>query len=361
MSELSSITQGFKRMEYQVYAEDITLNLLKLVLTVIFLIMGLGVVGAVLAHNISVAVAMGMLLLFVHRLFPLNRPLNPAKRNVRGMLGFTLPVYLTRVLSRFSGHIESLILGSLGLVSGVGVYTTALRLSGVGMLFHQSLQRIAMPMISELYSQGERKQLNRMYRTLTKWGLTFNLPIFLTIALFAEPLLSIFGSDFVAGASGLVILAFANLFNASTGVCGSMITMSGHSKLTFINSIEYLVINIALDIVLIPRWGVVGAALAVTLTEVTINILRTIQVLVLLGSWPYDRSYLKPLTASLLAGGAAYLVRHWTGFAPGLLQLLVGGVVLWVIYACVVIALRLSEEDRLVLNRLWARYRPGRS
>jgi len=324
-----------------------------------FLVMGLGVMGVVLAHNVALAVAMGMLFYFVHRLFPLNRPLSTAKRNVREMLGFSLPLYLTRLLNYSSGSIESLLLGSLGLMSGIGIYVTVLRFSGIGTLFHQSLQRIAVPMISDLYSRGKLDQLRRVYQTTTRWGMTFNLPIFLTLAIFAKPLLAIFGTDFVAGAAGLVILAFGTLFNASTGVCGSMVTMTGHSRLTFANSIIYLVSNIALDLLFIPRWGGVGAALAVTLSRVLINTLRIVEVFVLFRIWPYDRSFLKPIIASLAASGATYLMSQWSVFMPVILQVIAGIFLLWGIYTFVIVLLKLSEEDRLVLGRLWARFGAG--
>jgi O-antigen/teichoic acid export membrane protein len=297
----------------------------------------------------------------VNKLFSLKRPLNTAKRNPRELFGFTLPLYLNQLLSGFSGSIESLILGSLGLVSGVGVYGTALRLSAVGMLFHRSLQRIAMPMISDLYDRREMGQLKRVYRTTTKWGMTFNLPIFLVIALFANPLLLIFGDEFVAGATGLIILAFANLFNASTGVCGSMITMTGHPKLTFANSVIYLVLNIALDVALIPLWGITGAALAVTLADLSINSLRTLQVYLLLRIWPYDWTFLKPAAAALLATGVTLLVRSGLASIPWLLQLAAGALVLVGLYAAAIVLLGLSQEDHLVLDRLWARFRLWRS
>jgi O-antigen/teichoic acid export membrane protein len=361
ITALTSITQGFKRMEYQVYSEDIGLNLLKLILSVALVLLGLGVVGAVLAQNIALMLTVGMLLFFVHRLFPLNRPVRTAKRNTREMLAFALPLYLSRLLSRFSGSLETLLLASFGLISGVGIYTAALRLSAIGSMFHGSLQRIAVPMISELYSRRELDQLKRVYRTLTKWGMTFNLPIFLTVAFFAEPLLSIFGYEFVAGANGLVILAFGYLFNASTGVCGTMVTMTGHSRLTLANSLANLGVNLVLDLLLIPRWGVLGAALAVTLTVMLLNSARTIQVLVLLRIWPYDRTFLKPTAAALAASGAVLLVRHWLPPVPMLVQLAVGALLLWSVYSATIVLLKLSEEDRLVLDRVGARLFSWRS
>ena len=137
--------------------------------------------------------------------------------------------------------------------------------------------------------------------------------------------------------------------------------MTGHSRLTFANSIIYLVSNIALDLLFIPRWGVVGAALAVTISDILINTLRTVEVFVLLRLWPYDRSFLKPITAALLATGAAYLINQRLALMPLMLQVIVGTLLLWRIYALLIMLLKLSEEDRLVLDRLWARFNSRQS
>ncbi len=352
MSELSSVTQAYKRMEYEVYGVDIAFNLSKLIFSVIFLLMGLSVVGVLIAQNIGLAITVGMLFYFVHQLFPLKRPINQAKREFRELFRFSLPVYLTRVLNSFSGSLESLVLGVMGLVSGIGIYTTAMRLSGIGEIFHRSLQKIAMPMISDLYSRHEMNQLKRFYRTTTKWDLTFNLPIFLTIIFFAAPLMSIFGEEFEAGTTGLIILAFGTLLNTSTGVCGVMITMTGHTKLTFLNSIISLGVNIFLDVLLIPKWGIVGAALAITLTIFVTNTLRTIQVYFIHHIGPYDRSFIKPIAAAIITSIIVYFLLIISNSINDLVMAIIGTAILWGSYIALVYLFGLSEEDRLILNEL---------
>ncbi|NJD60871.1 MAG: hypothetical protein FIA98_15870, partial [Anaerolineae bacterium] len=213
---LEAITQGFKRMEYKVYSEDITLPVLKLLLTVVLVVAGLGVMGATAGYVVPLAVSVVMLLVFVNHLFPLKRAWKTAKYNVKDLFRFSLPVYLSHLVNQFGNSIATLVLGFFGTTSGVGIFTAALRVSSIGMLFYSSLMRIAAPMIADLHSQGKIDQLERMYQTTTKWGMSFNLPVFLTTAIFAPLILSIFGQDFVAGATTLTILAFAFLFDAST-------------------------------------------------------------------------------------------------------------------------------------------------
>jgi O-antigen/teichoic acid export membrane protein len=215
--------------------------------------------------------------------------------------------------------------------------------------------RIAMPMVADLHSRGKIDQLERMYQTMTKWGMIFNLPVFFSMAIFARPLLSIFGPDFVAGASSLIILAFAVLFDVSTGVCGTIVTMTGHSKLSLANSVISLVVSVGLHLLLIPRWGLVGAAVASVFCAVLINVLRLVEVYLLFKIQPYNRSILKPLFAALAAAAVAFMANQWLGILPSILQLIIGAALLCAVYAGIIVLLKLDDEDRLILKRVWAR------
>lgn len=352
---LEAITQGFKRMEYKVYSVDITLPVLKLLLTVVLVVAGMGVMGATAGYVVPLAVTVVMLFVFVNHLFPLRLTWQTANFNVRELFRFSLPVYLSQLVNQFGGSIGTLVLGIFGTVSGVGIFTASLRVSSIGMLFYSSLMRIAAPMIADLHSQGKIDQLERMYQATTKWGMSFNLPVFLTTAIFAPLLLSIFGQEFVTGTTALTILAFAALFDASTGVCGTIVTMTGHSKISLANSLTSLVISVGLNLLLIPRWGIVGAAAATALCVILLNMLRLIQVYLLHRIQPYNRGFVKPILAALAAASVACVAKPWLVFLPAILQLIIGTALLWGVYAGTIVFLKLDDTDRMVLKRLWAR------
>jgi O-antigen/teichoic acid export membrane protein len=354
---LSRIVEGFKRVQYTTYSQSIVYTLLKIVLYVTLLILGLGVMGVVAAELIAVAVSTALLIYFVHRLFPLNRSVRVARRNIGEMFRFSLPLYLSRLLNQFGGLLETLVLGLVGVVPDVGIYSTILRVSSLGNLFFDSLRKISTPVISELYSQGKIEELERFYQTTTKWAIMFNLPIFGTFLLFAGALLDIFGKDFTAGATGLIILAASSLFNASTGACGTVINMTGHSKLSLVNSIVYLGSSIIIDFLLIPRWQLVGAAWAGALTIVINNTLRMIEVYFLVHSLlPFNRGLLKPLSAGLLAIGLTYLLTRLFPIDLPLLRLVLMAPIMWAVYVVAIWMLRLSDEDYLILNMARRRF-----
>jgi O-antigen/teichoic acid export membrane protein len=354
---LSRIVEAFKRVQYTTISQSIVYTLLKIVLYAMLVIFGLGVMGVVAAELVAVAASTALLVYFVHRLFPLNRSVHAARRNIGEMFRFSLPLYMSRLLNQFGGRLETLVLGLFGVVADVGIYSTVLRVSSLGNMFFDSMRKISTPVISELYSQGKYAELERFYQTTTKWAIMFNLPIFGTFLLFADSLLYIFGKEFTAGAAGLIVLAGAALFNASTGTCGTVINMTGHSRLSLVNSIIYLGSSIIIDFLLIPRWQLVGAAWAGGLTIVINNTLRMIEVYFLVhGLLPFNRELLKPLSASLLAIGLTYLLTRLFPIELPLLRLILMAPIMWAVYVVAILMLRLSDEDYMVLDMARRRF-----
>lgn len=349
-------TRGFKKMHYKVYAQDIVFQTVKFVLTGIALGLGLGVFGALGAQNIALVVSTGLLFYFLHRLFPLNRSFGLARWDVRELLRFSLPLYFGQLIGHFGGDIATLLLGVMDTTVSVGVYSVAYRVSVVGRMFLLSIGLVAMPVVSDLYHRKDYIQLGSLYRTATKWSLSFNLPFFLMVLLFARPLLSIFGSDFGAGALGLIILSFGILADAGIGIPGVLVSMTGHSRLHLFNSIAAVITTLVLGVLLIPRYGVLGAATATASALVLDNTLALSEVYILYRLWPYDRSFLKPLIAGLISVLITLIVNRWVPTGLSLSFGLVFNVaVMWLSYAIGLLLLGISKEDKLIISTLRAR------
>ncbi len=345
---------SYRRPEYSVLANDVVFPLAKFFLTVGFLAAGLGILGIATAHIIASAVGLALLVYLVNSLFSLVRPLRSGRRNAGQLLRYSLPAYAGWIIKTARGTLETLVLGFVGLTTGVGVYTAALRLTTIGSMFYLSIGNISTPIIADLHSRGESAQLKAFYQTTTRWLVTFNLPLFLTFVIFAVPLLSIFGADFAAGATSLMILAVGTLVYAGTGLGANVLDMTDHTRLNAANSLFMVVVTIGLDLLLIPRWGVVGAATAAALSTVLVNIVCLLEILLLLRMQPYNRSFLKPLVAGLAAALVTCLLNQRLALPP-LPQVAVGGAVLWSVYMATLALLGLSAEDLAVLESLRSR------
>jgi len=103
----------------------------------------------------------------------------------------------------------------------------------------------------------------RMYGFATKWSTIAGCPPLLFLALFATPVVTVlYAPSYARGAWPLALLAIGQTVNAATGPCGHVVTMIGRSDLVLKNSVAALVLNLVLNLALIPPYGMIGAGLA---------------------------------------------------------------------------------------------------
>lgn len=352
---LTGATQGFKKMHYTVIANDIALVAVRLILTVILFVIGMNAFQAVVIFGIANVTATAILFYFLHKEFSLKRNLRSATVDWREMLGYSLPVWISGLLRTFRSNIQTLLLGSFYTAAGVGIFNVAAQVNLIGRMTFNSINTSAKPLIAELYSQDDRQQMASVYQTTGRWAYTVNLPIFLTLLLFAEGILAIFGKDFVDGALALRILALSELIDVMTGICGSIIDMTGHTKLKLANSILQLVLAISLNVLLIPKWGLMGAAIGALIVNAVINLLRMGQVWYVFRMLPFNRSFFKPSLAASVALVVALVMRQLISNAQDLVWLIIQTTIIFAVYAGILFLLGLPEEERTIITRMWHR------
>ncbi|GJM30114.1 MAG: polysaccharide biosynthesis protein [Cyclobacteriaceae bacterium] len=354
VSSLSDIAIGFKKMEYNVYSKDLAFNGFKLLFSLVVILLGFQIQYVLVAFIAAAAFSTGVSIFFFNKLFPLRELPSKAERQNKEILRYSFPLFLSLLLNQFGRNFEALVLGAYGILADVGIYSVILTLSNIGNMGFVALRSISNPIFAELHHQKNFDELRRYYQTINRWSVSFNIPIFLLIVIFPDNILQVFGDEFSAGTTGLIILALGTLFNASTGACGALLNMSGYSKMNFYNSVVYLMTTLALDFLLIPKYGLVGAALAGSLTYVIINSLMMIEVYILIKKiLPFNLSIYKPLLAGLLAGVSAYYTKSIILSDLPILQLILIGSTMLLVYGGVLKLLRFSEEDRFIFKKIF--------
>ena len=282
---------------------------------------------------------------FLNREFPLKRSFRVSYKILKEMVVFSVPVWLSSLLIQFQSNIQSIFIGSLDTIAGVGIFSVASQITSVSGEFSSSINVTSKPIIAELHDKGDIKQMERIYQLVNKWVVIAQIPIFLVMVIFPKTLLSIFGEDYTNGNIALIILAVGGLVKVGTGMGGIIIDMTGYTKLKLMNSILRLVAFIVLDLLLIPRWGLIGAAVAALGGEGLVNILRLLEVYVIYKIIPYNRSFYKPLIATFSAVGLVMLTRKF--ISPDTNYLYAGlniGVML-LTYVAIILLLRFTDEE----------------
>ncbi len=259
-------------------------------------------------------------------------------------------MFLSNVVTKSGHQLQTLLLGALSTVDAVGVFVVATNVNLIGSLFHSSLVSASMPLFAAAQDRGDRPALEKLYQVTSKWSLSLNLPIFLVVAAFPQALLAMFGPEFRVGAVPLMILAAANLLNAGTGMSGAVLDMTGYTRFKLLNAAVSVALGIALNVILVPSLGLVGAAIAALMVTAGTNILPLVEVLFLVRASPYNRSFMKPIVAGAAALGAGVGVKILVGGAGDLVEAAAGIPVLFVTYGLVLAGLGIDEDDRLVLR-----------
>ncbi len=153
-----------------------------------------------------------------------------------------------------------------------GIYTAATKTAALVSFVLVAVNAIAAPMIAEFHAKGDLENLQRMSSAAARWMFWPSLSLTMGLLLLGRPILGLFGSEFPEGYPALVLLALGQLVNASVGPVGYLMSLTGHQDLSArVYGLSALV-NIGLNALLIPIWGLVGAAVATTAAMILWNV-----------------------------------------------------------------------------------------
>jgi O-antigen/teichoic acid export membrane protein len=174
---------------------------------------------------------------------------------------------------------DVLMLSALAGADSAGVYQAAARGAELVAFSLVIVATVTQAMIARLHETGDLAELQRVVTASARGALALSLPVALVLIVFAEPLLVLaFGADFQRGAACLIILSVAQMFNVAVGVVGLILNMTGHERVAAFGLAVGAVTNLVLNALLIPIWGINGAATATGLSLVVWNTILIIAV-----------------------------------------------------------------------------------
>lgn len=236
----------------------------------------------------------------------------------------------------------------------VGVYSAALRAGQVVVLFLTSVNLMFSPYVADLHGRGETERLDALFKTLTRWTLAVTLPAFLLIAVAPENVLGVFGAGFAQGRDALLILLAGQLVNIATGSAGFVLIMAGRTGWDLLVIGVALALDLLLAILLCPRYGMTGAAVANAVTFAVSNAARLALVRKFVGIQPYDRNYAR-LVPPALVGGLTMLLVHLGAAGGYLVNLVLTGAAGAGVYGAAYLLLGVTPGERRVALSLLRR------
>jgi O-antigen/teichoic acid export membrane protein len=349
---MDSVIEAYKRIEYEVINEFIFRNLVQVAVTAA-LILGFGFGPVAGAWGWVV----GTLLALIYALFIVERRLGPiltrdvaAELRSREVFRFSAPLVLGGAIGTLLGHVDTILIGRFLTEAEVGLYNAALPIAALVQLPHLALAKLVLPSVESLKEENEA-ELASMLKTVTRWTVSLCFPIFLLATAFPGHAINLlFGNQYAAAGTALAVLAAGRLVRASTGHVGSLIHSYEDTRFSAYNSTAKLLINIALNLALIPVLGIEGAAVATAVTNSSANLLKVAEVYWLHGIHPYGRHIYKPVAASVIAAVPVYIALQSIFEVTPAIALVPGLAAFGSLYGILLVAMGgVTEDDRPII------------
>jgi O-antigen/teichoic acid export membrane protein len=231
-----------------------------------------GVMGAALAHVLATIL---VLLLGIG----LWRRATPQLRGIRGgfdtslLVRTSLPLFGAALMSLVMSSTSTLMLGIWRDNQSVGIYGSAVRTAMLTSFTLVAVNCILAPKFAALYAQGDLQALGALARNAARMVTLLATPLLLLFIVAPRWVLGFFGLDFTAGAAALAILTLGQYISVAAGSVNYLLMMCARERLVRNTYVFSVVLNILLNALLIPPLGIIGAALATSVSLASHNLI----------------------------------------------------------------------------------------
>nr|WP_321221281.1 MATE family efflux transporter [uncultured Psychroserpens sp.] len=217
-------------------------------------------------------------LIIVFQLFKLkkNKPL--VKIGYKEIVKTSIPMSFSLITLLMMQSFDVFILEKYWSFEKVAFYGAAVKITtGIGIIL-MTINAVIAPDISKLYFSKQYKELKALIIKSTMLNFYLTIPAILFIFIFSEKILALFGDNYVLANSALLIMIIAQMFNAFCGSVGVYLNMTGRQKVYLYILVLALILNIVLNVLLIPKHGMLGAALATGISMIFWNLTGVIYI-----------------------------------------------------------------------------------
>jgi O-antigen/teichoic acid export membrane protein len=347
LSVSAASLRGLKNMKHSTAISEVFPSVGNLVIVGTAFLFGFRLLGAVYGFVLASALTAGCGLFY---LWQTSTTFNSKAKSIfepGKIFSYSLMLLLVNSSHLLLSQTDRIMLGYSTTAENVGIYNGAALIAMQLPVFLCALDGIFLPVIADLHGRRQIEQLNSLMKTTAKWTFSLTLPCFIIMVLFPD-ILRLFGDRFVVGWPVMAVLGAAQLVNVSTGSLQSMLIMRGHQKLEFYNSVALASLNIILNIYLIRKYGILGAAIATGISIVLVNLFRLLEVYHCFKMHPYKLSFLNSVFAGFIATGlwlSLNLVISFKGYAW-----IAGIAIFSSFYLTALYLLGLDEDDKMVFN-----------
>lgn len=301
-----NIIRAFEKIGWYSSIWNILQNLVKLLTLVVLIFLGAKENAVIFSYSLGI-LSMLIVAYFVCRysikeifgLYELKR--EDKSKMIKEVFSYSWPIMLSGLMGSIFYWTDSTLIGYFMKPSDVGIYNAATPIVGLMAIVPIMFSQLFFPLITRHFSQKKYSVIKELSKQVGKWVFILDLPIFILMFLFPGAIINIFfGKEYILAQNVLRILSIGGIFSSFTFLLTDLISAVGKSRLIFYNIFITSLINILLDILLIKKYGIEGAAIATTIVWVILSITLLIEVRYYVHFIPLRKKMIIILLASLI-------------------------------------------------------------
>lgn len=233
------------------------------------------------------------------------------------LYGYCLPVLANQLMYLVVACTPIMLLGMLQTDKDVGVFRASMQFVIPFDLVVSAFNAAAGNLYAVLEHRQQRAEVAALVERITGYMSPLAMAWLLFLGFNRHEIMAVMGPAFVDGATTLLVLAFGHAVLCSVGTAGYLLVMSGRQRFETINAGAAAVFCIAVNLLLIPRFGSVGAATATLLACVLVSALRILQVRRLMGLQILKPSLVRVISITAATATIMVFLTHWLPIGPG--------------------------------------------
>jgi O-antigen/teichoic acid export membrane protein len=351
---LGGIIQAFKGAKYKVGIFDIGILFVRILIFVPFILIGYSLFGAIIGLLIAMIFTIFSSLYIVKKKFFVNQSKYQIVPVAKNLLIFSWPITVSYIILLCSSKTDIILLGYFYNSIDIGIYMVSFLIAQYVTMFTTPFSYMFLPVISELFAKRKLDIIETLFKSVSKWIILMVVPVYIFLLLFPKEIIVLFfGADYSNGYLSLIILVTGISIGVFTGFTGNMLIGGGYTKLFLTQEIIGAITIISVGIVLIPMYGIIGAAISVSSSYFTKNIASFLFIYKKTKMHAYNKNYIGIIISGLVIFIIGFILKMQIfSWFTSLIGTILIGVIIFIIYLVLIWFSKCLDKNDIFIIKL---------
>lgn len=337
--------QGFQLIkEYSMLS--IAEAVVRVVIAIVLVYIGFYVLGAILAFAICILITVSLAFFFLRKISLEKNATFPIKKSLLFAIPVTIASAALLILTNTDIICIKLLTPKLLSDTLAGYYNAAAIIARIPVYIVSPLLIVLLPAVSSVYAIDDQNKLKLYTEIAFRYVILLVIPMCVGLIVLSKDLISLlYPRAFLYGAPALAVLAFGSIFSALFSIASTLIIGIGKPQLTMRILALAAIINIPLNIILVSKFSIIGAAFATTISCLFAAVLTLFYIARVIQVEFGIRSYARPIFTAAIMGVFVFFFPHWNRILT-LIDVLFGAGIYFVL---LLVLQALKKEDVEIL------------